>query len=140
MGHALQALAHLESGDLERALGGFERAEQLSSGHHAYRVMLGYGHAAVGDREQARHMLREIEDQRAELNVWLVMLAMGYLKLGDTEHALDLLEDAYRERGGWIVWLGVEPGLDALRENPRFLALMNRLGLPTVETPGGVKQ
>jgi TolB-like protein/Tfp pilus assembly protein PilF len=136
MGHALQALAHLESGDLQRTLDGFERADQLASGHHAYRVMLGYGHAAVGNREQARQMLQEIEDQRAELNVWLVMLAMGYLKLGDTEHALDLLEDAFRERGGWIVWLGVEPGLDALRENPRFVALVNRLGLPTVGTHG----
>jgi hypothetical protein len=95
--------------------------------------MLGYGQAAAGDGEQARRILEEIEDKRDELNIWLVMLAMGYLKLGHAEHALDLLEDAYRERGGWIVWLGVEPGLDALRENPRFLALMNRLGLPTVQ-------
>ena len=30
-----------------------------------------------------------------------------------------------------VVWLGVEPGLDGLREHPRFVTLMNRLGLPT---------
>jgi serine/threonine-protein kinase len=136
MGHALQALAYVELEDFGGALEGFERADRLSSGNHAYRVMLGYGHAAVGNRDRARQMLQEIEGRRAELNVWLVMLAMGYLKLGDGEHALDLLEDAYRERGGWTVWLGVEPGLDALRENPRFVSLMNRLGLPTVRTHG----
>jgi tetratricopeptide (TPR) repeat protein len=140
MGYALQALAYVESRDLSRAFDGFERADRLSSGNHAYRVMLGYGQAAVGEVEQARRILEEIEDKRDELNVWLVMLAMGYLKLGDVEHALDLLEDAYRERGGWIVWLAVEPGLDALREHPRFVALKNRLGLPMERTPGGARR
>jgi serine/threonine-protein kinase len=133
MGHALQAMAHVESGDGQRALEGFRRADELSSGHHAYRVMLGYGHAAADNRDLARQILREIEAVRPEQNVWLVMLAAGYAKLGETERALDLLEDAYRERGGWIVWLAVEPSLDGLRAEPRFSALLIRMGLQLLE-------
>jgi TolB-like protein/Tfp pilus assembly protein PilF len=135
MGHGLQALVHVENGDLTRALAGFHRGDQLSGEHHAYHVMLGYGHATAGNEAEARRILAEIEGQRAEQNVWLVMLAMSYAKLGDTDHALDLLEDAYRERGGWIVWAGVEPGLDGLRQNVRFRSLMARLGLPQADSP-----
>jgi hypothetical protein len=36
----------------------------------------------------------------------------------------------YEQRGFWMVMLAVEPRLDWLRKEPRFDALVARLGIP----------
>jgi hypothetical protein len=50
--------------------------------------------------------------------------------LGDKEEAFRWLEKAFEERPNWIPWLKVEPSLDPLRSDPRFGALLQRMGLP----------
>jgi len=52
--------------------------------------------------------------------------------LGRTEEALDWLEKAYADRSNGLVFLQVEPELDSLRSNPRFIALQHRLGFPAL--------
>jgi TolB-like protein/DNA-binding winged helix-turn-helix (wHTH) protein len=49
--------------------------------------------------------------------------------LGDKEEAFRWLEKAYEERPNWIPWIKVDPSLDALRSDPRFAALLRRMGL-----------
>jgi len=50
--------------------------------------------------------------------------------LGEKQQALDWLEKAYEDRNWWMPWLKVEPRLDPLRSDPRFVALLRRVGLP----------
>jgi hypothetical protein len=50
--------------------------------------------------------------------------------LNENEKALDWLEKAYDDRSNGIVFLKVDPQLDALRSNPRFRTLLQRLALP----------
>jgi TolB-like protein/DNA-binding winged helix-turn-helix (wHTH) protein len=49
--------------------------------------------------------------------------------LGDKEEAFRWLEKAYEERPNWIPWIKVDPSLDSLRSDPRFTALLRRMGL-----------
>jgi TolB-like protein len=49
--------------------------------------------------------------------------------LGDKEEAFRWLEKAYEERPNWIPWIKVDPSLDGLRSDPRFTALLRRMGL-----------
>ena len=49
--------------------------------------------------------------------------------LGDKEEAFRWLEKAYDERPNWIPWMKVDPTLDPLRSDPRFTALLQRMGL-----------
>ena len=49
--------------------------------------------------------------------------------LGDKEEAFRWLEEAYHVRSGFMPWITVDPSLDALRSDPRFSALLRRMGL-----------
>jgi hypothetical protein len=53
-----------------------------------------------------------------------------HVALGDTTEALDWLEWMEREKPWATVTIGIEPMLDPLRNQPRFQAVMKRLGIP----------
>jgi hypothetical protein len=54
---------------------------------------------------------------------------MANLGMGDKEQALRWLEEGFSERSTALVWLKVDPAYDPLRSEPRFQALLSKLGL-----------
>src|SRR5437764_15328565 len=48
---------------------------------------------------------------------------------GDLNHALRWMEEALKERCGALVYQNVEPALDPMRTDDRFLELIERIGL-----------
>ena len=57
-------------------------------------------------------------------------VALVHCGLGDRDQALAWLEKAYVERSDYMPYLNREPMLDGLRSDPRFAALVRRVGLP----------
>jgi hypothetical protein len=57
-------------------------------------------------------------------------LARDSADLGDNEAALAFLETAYKTRDSEILWMLLDPEFDSLRSEPRFLALLKKVGLP----------
>jgi hypothetical protein len=55
---------------------------------------------------------------------------MIHAAVGEDEQALARLEEAYAERDRYLPRLKVDDAFDALRENPRFQALLSRIGFP----------
>ena len=49
---------------------------------------------------------------------------------GDKEAALEALEEAYRQRAPNLTWLKARAYWDPLRSEPRFQALLERMGFP----------
>ncbi len=60
---------------------------------------------------------------------WVFDVAPLYAILGDHESALAWLERSEAERTTFHTLLGIHPGLDGLRSEPRFIALLKNLGL-----------
>ncbi len=56
-------------------------------------------------------------------------LAYLYIALGRTTDALDQFERALDERDPSLVWLTVAPRVDPLRKEPRFQAILQKIGL-----------
>ncbi len=54
--------------------------------------------------------------------------AKSYLDLGDKENALKFLEWSYEERQYFVVTLRVDPYWDDLRNEPKFIALLKKVG------------
>ena len=90
---------------------------------------LGRIYADSGDRAAAVKVLSQLEEQRRASFFPAYEVAIVHAGLGQTDEALRLLEDAYAERGLWMSWLGVDPDLDQLRSDPRFKALLRKVGL-----------
>nr|MDQ3012926.1 tetratricopeptide repeat protein [Acidobacteriota bacterium] len=56
-------------------------------------------------------------------------VALLYARLGEKEHALARLQRAIEDRDLYVVALQVEPLWDSYRTDPRFVALVRRVGL-----------
>ena len=53
----------------------------------------------------------------------------AYLGLGDNDQAFAWLERGYEEQSNILIYLKVFPFFDPLRGDPRFAALLHRVGL-----------
>ena len=56
-------------------------------------------------------------------------LAIVFARLGDRDQSLKQLQKAYEERQLALTEVGVEPALDGLRSDQRFVELLRRVGL-----------
>ena len=90
---------------------------------------LGYLHAVAGDHEKAEQTLRDLELQAKERYVTPAARMVVYLGLGDKEKALEWLERCVEDRDLQCWFLNVDPLYDSLREEPRFQAVLKRVGL-----------
>ncbi len=57
-------------------------------------------------------------------------VAWAYARLGNADETLDWLEKGCSARPFFLPFIGVEPLFDPVRSDPRFQALLRRIGLP----------
>ena len=60
-------------------------------------------------------------------------VAECWAQLGAKDQAFFWLEKLCQERSYWAIYLNVVPTLDPLRSDPRFRALLRRVGLPQAD-------
>ena len=83
--------------------------------------------AAIGEIEKARAWAeRALDTDRNEPAV-LYNVACVYSSMRDVERGIELLTEAIDNGFGYRAWLQNDNDLEALRGDPRFQALMNRL-------------
>ena len=59
----------------------------------------------------------------------ITSIAVIYLGLGEYEKAIDWLETAYDERNTYLPYTRTLQEFDPIRDHPRFVALMKKMGL-----------
>jgi tetratricopeptide (TPR) repeat protein len=92
-------------------------------------IYLGAGaHALLGDRDTALELLNRSLDLYPDEFTTLYNVACGYTRLGDRERALDALDRAVGPGRGQRAWFDNDSDLDSLRADPRFQAIVSRLG------------
>jgi eukaryotic-like serine/threonine-protein kinase len=78
----------------------------------------------------ARFRLGEVEALAKERYISPLDLARLQAQVGEREKALASLEEAFAERSAGLVFLKVDRAWDRIRDDPRFAALVRRVGIP----------
>jgi DNA-binding winged helix-turn-helix (wHTH) protein/TolB-like protein len=121
--------AYLQKGRQQEALAELRESVTLSGDSPLMKSSLGVAYALAGDRAAAKAMLDDLTKLRAESYASALDLADIHAALGDRERAFHWLDQAAAEHSFHLVYLKVWPELDPVRPDPRFKALILRVGL-----------
>ena len=129
--HWVLGAVYLEKGMPQEAIEATERAKALAaSSTYALHIIgqLGRAYAEAGRREEACKLLKELEELSAHGYASAYHQATICIGLRELDRAVGLLERAAEERYAWLIWLRF-PIYDELWSNPRFIALIKKIGL-----------
>lgn len=130
IGHLWRGQALEAMGRTDEAIATLSRAVELSGGSGITVAALAHAYATAGATDDARTLLADlIEDRSGGQYRPSFEIAKVYVALGEHAEALRWLERAYDEHSHSMVFLEVDPQLAALRQDPSFLRLVERVGL-----------
>ena len=130
------AFAHYALGDVctqlgqyDRAFAEFEKAIELGGRSVNHIGVIGYAYGRSGNRDRALSLLQELTSRAAEKYVPAMWIALIHLGLGDLSGLFTWLDRAFEERDGSLVLITAAIEFDSVRPDPRFKALLGRMGL-----------
>lgn len=126
--HFNLGLTYEQKGMHEEAIAELQKAVDLSGARTPIRAVLGYAYATAGRPDEARAILCELKELSEREHASPMEVAIVYTGLGERDEAIRWMEKAYEERSGVLVFLKVEPLYDSLRTDPKFTALLRRVG------------
>jgi TolB-like protein/class 3 adenylate cyclase/Tfp pilus assembly protein PilF len=124
--HAFLAWAYQGLGRNREALAECEQAIATFGGDAFAMGFVGFVLGRAGQEGRALELAVELE-ARGDQTYYTV--AMVHAGLGDRERALTWLERGYAHRSPGLAYVRVDPRLDDLRSDPRFISLLRRMRL-----------
>jgi tetratricopeptide (TPR) repeat protein len=109
---------------LKKALLLFQRPDELAIAEEVSKV---YSKSGIKSA-----LLREIELRKKLADHRYVDptdIAYDYAVIGDKDHAFEWLDKAAAEKAGGLQPIKAAPEVDSLRSDPRYLALLKRIGV-----------
>ena len=113
-----------------QAIAELRQANQLQPGNPLYLAVLGSAYGASGQPAEAQKIIGQLRDVATNHYISPVMVSLVYAGLGDKDQAIDWAEQAYAEHAPMLTRMKVDPLVDRLRSDPRFQALVRRVGPP----------
>jgi tetratricopeptide (TPR) repeat protein len=95
-----------------------------------YIVERAHAYTVLGKTKEARDSLIELLQlsQKRKVGAWF--FACLYAALGEKDRAFEWLDKAYMERPSEMVSFAASPDMDPLRSDPRYEAMLRRMGIP----------
>jgi len=122
----------IAKGDYDRAIAEYDRRPMQVPGSNAFRAQ---ALALSGRRAEALAELDRLLELSKQRHVAAYDIALIHAALADTENTFLWLERAMEDRSTQIVFLAQEPMFDALHADPRFVSLVQRVGIYRRELP-----
>jgi tetratricopeptide (TPR) repeat protein len=116
----------IAQGHYDRAIAEYDKAQNHTPGSNAFRAE---ALALSGRREEALAELDRVLKLSKTRYVAACDIALIYAALGDTENTFLWLDRAIEDRSTLMVFLARDPMFDKLHTDPRFAALVKRIGI-----------
>lgn len=127
--HRLLSLAYQAKEMFDDALVENEKWGALTGNKVETTVTLAQLYAVSGQTEEARRLLADVTADKLVTQQINRGLALVYAALGENDLAFKCLEESYSRHEESILSVKVDPKLDPLRSDPRFTALLKKLGI-----------
>jgi tetratricopeptide (TPR) repeat protein len=125
-------MAEESKGDFRSALARYEYVLAVDPSDRRALPAHGYLLARTGQRERALEVAARLERMNETVRNCAFQVAVVYAGAGERERALEWLERAWRTHQVHFPFAAVEPRFRTLRDDPRFRALLARVGLKPV--------
>ncbi len=121
-------LALVQQGKIEEGIKQIE-ASKTNPGAEE-KMELAYAYTKAGRMDEARKILSELIEESKENPGWSAAIAGVYASLGEKDEAIEWLEKAYQQHSGFLKnHLRIDFIFDPLRSDPRFVVLLQKMGL-----------
>jgi eukaryotic-like serine/threonine-protein kinase len=129
MAHFFRGQALVSLGREDEGVAALRQAVELSGGPPETQAALGHALAAAGRSREAHRILSTLRGLREKRYVSASLIAQVHAGFGEWDEVLSWLDRACGERAADLAWVGVRPPFAPLRGNPRFVALLDKMGL-----------
>ncbi len=129
MGHVWLGRGYLEKKMYPEAIGEFKRAIELQPANLLALSFLGNAYARAGQPALARKIIRDLDELSRKRYVAPTLTAMIYAGLGENDRVFQFADRALQEHDPLLTRLKVDPIVDPIRSDPRYPALLRRVGL-----------
>jgi len=120
LGWALEQL-----GRHDEAIASHRKAVELSDAEPLFLAGLGYSLGIAGHTAEAEDILLSLLSKKEIAAIHIALVQIG---LGDHDDAVGWLEKAYEARQSHLLYIKQDAKFDPLRGDPRFEALIRRIG------------
>jgi tetratricopeptide (TPR) repeat protein len=123
------ALLLIQLGDYDEAIKLLRRAAELGANPMEVELLLGHIYARQGDRVEVGRILTAALKEAKGGYVSQVSIGSVYVGLSEKDQVMACLDNAFAERDPGVLFLKVYPMFDFVRSDPRFVRLLQNIGL-----------
>ncbi len=128
--HGLLGLVYLEKSMFEEALSELQKEIVISEGSDLTgEGWIGIAHARIGNMNKAKEILEKLLKRPGQVYISPYFIATLNYHLKKIDQGFKWLEKAYAESDSWLNFINVDPGVDIVRSDPRFKALLKKMNL-----------
>lgn len=128
--HSLLGRAYARTGRYGEAIAELQTAMKLENPNACEsESALARAYADAGDKVMARSTLAHMRERMGDYFLSDAYLATIHVGLGEIDEAVAALTRAEAQHSYYVGWWSIDPELDPVRADPRFIALMKKSGL-----------
>jgi TolB-like protein/DNA-binding winged helix-turn-helix (wHTH) protein/Tfp pilus assembly protein PilF len=127
--HLATGLEYEDMGRYEDAIAEYRTFERLNGQGPTAGAYIAHAEAKSGRRDEALRILHGLEETDRTGYVSHYEYALVYAGLGNRDAMYAALDRALAERSDFLLYLGVDSAWREYRSDPRFTALLERIGL-----------
>ena len=132
--HIVIAMNLEQKKEYPQAIAELEKAHELAGYNPLILGPLGSCYGGAGDKEKVLSVLDGLNEAAKQAYVAPISWVMLYLGVGDIEKAFEWLDKAAEARDILLCYLKVGPIYDPIRDDPRYVDLLHRIGLSDEES------